>query len=89
MIGRHKVPPPRGNRWFNTPGVIGLINIDSITLKELFLSSLLEMRCLLYGIRREDHPLLKLHLHLHHKKYCILFCYSYTPIPSKHIAEDV
>ena len=24
MIGGHKVPPLRGNRWFNTPGVIGL-----------------------------------------------------------------
>ena len=28
MIGGHKVPPPRGNRWFNTPGVIGLITSD-------------------------------------------------------------
>ena len=28
MIGGHKVPPPRGNRWFNTPGVIGLKQRD-------------------------------------------------------------
>ena len=35
MIGGHKVPPPRDNRWFNTPGVIGLIYFQIITWRDI------------------------------------------------------
>ena len=51
MIGGNKVPPPRGNRWFNTPGVIGLK--DRLRMFNSYKWILGQLKVLLAGRHRQ------------------------------------